>query len=130
MGVAVLAWYVPMVLLSGGWAAYQAATGSYYAYFIQTTSGAGKLLLGLLENTRALVGFLYNGIGLALLPVMYFVGRYFSPPHRGLTARRASCCSGCCPRWPSTSPCTSAIPGTSSRSCPPSASTRPSPPSG
>lgn len=81
MGVAVLAWYVPMVLLSGGWAAYQAATGSYYAYFIQTTSGAGKLLLGLLENTRALVGFLYNGIGLGLLPAIYFVGRYFSPPH-------------------------------------------------
>jgi predicted MFS family arabinose efflux permease len=31
--------------LSGGWAAYQQATGSYYAYFVQTTSGAGKLLL-------------------------------------------------------------------------------------
>jgi hypothetical protein len=79
MGMAVLAWYVPMVVLSGGWAAYQAATGSYYAYFIQTTSGAGKLLLGLLENTRALVGFLYNGVGLALVPMVYFVGRFFAP---------------------------------------------------
>src|SRR5215212_4478338 len=68
-----------MVQLSGGWAAYQSATGGYYAYFIQTTSGAGKLLLGLLENTRALVGFLYNGLGLALLPMVYFLGRYFAP---------------------------------------------------
>jgi hypothetical protein len=58
---------------------YQSATGGYYAYFIQTTSGAGKLLLGLLENTRALVGFLYNGIGLALLPMVYYLGRYFAP---------------------------------------------------
>jgi 4-amino-4-deoxy-L-arabinose transferase-like glycosyltransferase len=48
MGCAVLAWYIPMVQLSGGWAAYQTASGGYYAYFIQTTSGAGKLLLGLL----------------------------------------------------------------------------------
>lgn len=79
-GIVVLAWYVPMVWLSGGWAAYQAATGGYYAYFIQTTSGAGKLLLGVLENTRALVGFLYSGLGLALLPMVYFIGRYFSPP--------------------------------------------------
>jgi 4-amino-4-deoxy-L-arabinose transferase-like glycosyltransferase len=87
-GLAVLAWYVPMVALSGGWAAYQAATASYYAYFIQTTSGAGKLLLGLLENTRALVGYLYNGLGLALLPMLYFLGRYFAPP-RLVTDRRA-----------------------------------------
>ena len=53
-------------------------TGSYYAYFIQTTSG-GKLLLGL-ENTRGVVGFLYNGLGLALLPALYALGRTFSPP--------------------------------------------------
>ncbi|CAA9302780.1 MAG: hypothetical protein AVDCRST_MAG77-5805 [uncultured Chloroflexi bacterium] len=79
MALSIAAWYVPMVQLSGGWAAYQAATGGYYAYFIQTTSGAGKLLLGLLENTRALVGFLYNGVGLALLPMVYFVGRFFAP---------------------------------------------------
>jgi hypothetical protein len=79
LGAVALAWYVPMVLLTGGWAAYQSATGSYYAYFIQTTSGAGKLLLGLLENTRALVGYLYNGLGLALLPMVYFLGRYFAP---------------------------------------------------
>jgi hypothetical protein len=76
----VTAWYVPMVRLSGGWTAYQQATGSYYAYFIQTTSGAGKLLLGVLENTRALVGYLYNGLGLALLPMLYFAGRFFAPP--------------------------------------------------
>lgn len=76
----VVSWYVPMVLLSGGWAAYQSATGGYYAYFIQTTSGAGKLLLGVLENTRALVGFLYNGLGLALIPAVFFLGRFFAPP--------------------------------------------------
>ena len=80
MSLAILCWYVPMVAASGGWEAYQTATTGYYAYFIQTTSGAGKLLLGLLENTRALVGFLYNGLGLALLPMLYFIGRYFAPP--------------------------------------------------
>ena len=80
LALAVLAWYVPMVRLSGGWEAYQQATGSYYAYFIQTTSGAGKLLLGVLENTRGVVGFLYNGLGLALLPALYALGRTFSPP--------------------------------------------------
>ncbi|MGH2368093.1 MAG: protein O-mannosyl-transferase family, partial [Chloroflexota bacterium] len=79
MVVAVVAWYVPMVQLSGGWVAYRQATGSYYAYFIQTTSGASRLLLGVLENTRALVGFLYNGMGLALLPMLYFLGRFFAP---------------------------------------------------
>jgi hypothetical protein len=83
----VVAWYVPMVMLSGGWSAYQGATGNYYAYFIQTTSGAGKLLLGILENSRALVGFLYNGLGLALLPMIYYVGRFFSP-QRIVTDRR------------------------------------------
>ncbi|HET7771184.1 MAG TPA: DUF2723 domain-containing protein [Chloroflexota bacterium] len=88
MALAVLCWYVPMVILSGGWSAYQAATASYYAYFIQTTSGAGKLLLGLLENTRAVVGFLYNGLGPALLPMLYFIGRYFAPP-RLVTDERA-----------------------------------------
>ena len=79
-GLAILSWYVPMVQRTGGLAAYQSATGGYYTYFIQTTSGAGKLLLGLLENTRDVFGFVYNGIGLALLPVLYFLGRYFAPP--------------------------------------------------
>jgi hypothetical protein len=75
----VVAWYLPMVARSGGWAAYQQATGSYYTYFIETTSGAGKLLVGLLENMRDVVGFLYNGVGLALVPMVYFLGRYFAP---------------------------------------------------
>jgi hypothetical protein len=79
MAVTVLAWYVPMVQRSGGWAAYQQATAGYYTYFIQTTSGAGKLLLGLLENSRAVFGYLYNGLGLALLPMLYFIGRFFAP---------------------------------------------------
>jgi|GEM_PF-329623 len=81
MGGAIAAWYVPMVQLSGGFAAYQQATGSYYTYFIETTSGAGKLLLGLLENTRAVVGYLYNGLGLALVPAIYYLGRFFAPQH-------------------------------------------------
>ncbi len=87
MAAAILAWYVPMVRLSGGFAAYQQATGSYYTYFIETTSGAGKLLLGLLENTRAVVGYLYNGLGLALVPVIYYLGRFFAP-QRIVTDRR------------------------------------------
>jgi hypothetical protein len=87
MALAIAAWYAPMVQRSGGLAAYQAATAAYYGYFVQTTSGAGKLLLGLLENTRALVGFLYNGLGLALLPAVYFAGRFFSPQHLVADAR-------------------------------------------
>lgn len=78
--LAVAAWYVPMVQRSGGWASYQDATRGYYAYFIQTTSGAGRLLLGVLENARALVGYVYNGLGLALVPAIYFLGRFFAPP--------------------------------------------------
>lgn len=86
-GLTVLAWYVPMVQRSGGLAAYQTATGSYYTYFIQTTSGAGKLLLGVLENSRALVGFVYNGLGLAVVPIVYFLGRYFAPQRMVTDAR-------------------------------------------
>ena len=74
------AWYIPMIQLSGGWTTYQEASGGYFLYFLRSTSGFGKLLLGVLENTRTLVGYAYNGLGLALLPIIYVGGRFFAPP--------------------------------------------------
>lgn len=76
----ILGWYVPMVLLSGGWQIYESASGNYFIYYLNKTSGFGKLLLGVLENTRTLVEYTYNGIGLALIPVLSIGGRFFSPP--------------------------------------------------
>ena len=76
----VAAWYVPMVWLSGGWQTYQSASGGYFLFFLRATSGFGKLLLAVLENTRTLVGYAYNGMGLALLPPLYIAGRFFAPP--------------------------------------------------
>ena len=80
LAVLIVAWYVPMVWLSGGWQTYQAASGGYFLYFLRATSGFGKLLLAVLENTRTLVGYTYNGLGLALLPLLYIAGRFFAPP--------------------------------------------------
>ena len=79
-GVAVItAWYVPMVIATGGWEVYQQATGGYYAYFIQSTSGLGKQLLGVLENLRALVNFTYAGLGPAILLLVLDLGVRFRP---------------------------------------------------
>ena len=77
--VAGLSWYVPMVVLTGGWGAYVTATGGYYAYFIQATSGAGKQLLGVLENLRALVNFAYAGLGPGIVIVTFDLGVRFRP---------------------------------------------------
>lgn len=79
-GVGVItAWYVPMVIITGGWGVYQQATGGYYSYFIQSTSGLGKQLLGVLENLRALVEFTYAGLGPAILPLTLDLGARFRP---------------------------------------------------
>ena len=80
LAVLIAAWYVPMIWLSGGWQTYQTASGGYFLYFLRATSGFGKLLLAVLENTRTLVGYTYNGLGLALLPLLYIAGRFFAPP--------------------------------------------------
>ncbi len=76
----VAAWYMPMIWLSGGWQTYQSASSGYFLFFLSATSGFGKLLLAVLENTRTLVGYTYNGVGLALLPLLYIAGRFFAPP--------------------------------------------------
>ena len=78
--VLIAAWYVPMIWLSGGWQTYQSASSGYFLFFLRATSGFGKLLLAVLENTRTLVGYAYNGMGLALLPLLYIAGRFFAPP--------------------------------------------------
>jgi hypothetical protein len=68
-----------MVIATGGWEIYQQATGGYYAYFIQSTSGLGKQLLGVLENLRALVNFTYAGLGPAILLLVLDLGVRFRP---------------------------------------------------
>ena len=83
-----LAWYAPMVALTGGADAYATATGGYYAYFIQATSGAGKQLLGVLENLRALVNYVYAGIGPGIVVVTLDLGMRFRPTR--LVADRTS----------------------------------------
>ena len=80
LAVLIAAWYVPMIWLSGGWQAYQSSSSGYFLFFLRATSGFGKLLLAVLENTRTLVGYAYNGMGLALLPLLYIAGRFFAPP--------------------------------------------------
>ena len=80
LAVLVAAWYVPMIWLSGGWQTYQSSSSGYFLFFLRATSGFGKLLLAVLENTRTLVGYAYNGMGLALLPLLYIAGRFFAPP--------------------------------------------------
>ena len=80
LAMLIAAWYVPMIWLSGGWQTYQSSSSGYFLFFLRATSGFGKLLLAVLENTRTLVGYAYNGLGLALLPLLYIAGRFFAPP--------------------------------------------------
>ncbi len=75
----VLAWAVPTVQLSGGWEAYVRASSEYYGFWAGQSAGPIAYLKSVLDNTRLLAAVLYNGIGLALLPIIYFLGRYFSP---------------------------------------------------
>lgn len=75
----VLAWAVPMTQLSGGWEAYWQASSENYSFWAGQSGGLLAYLQSVLDNMRTLATFLYNGIGLALLPIIYFVGRYFSP---------------------------------------------------
>ena len=72
-------WYLPMVQATGGMDAYAAATGGYYAYFIERTSGAGKQLLGVLENLRALVNCAYAGLGPSIVVLVADLGTRFRP---------------------------------------------------
>lgn len=79
MILGVLAWAIPMVQLSGGWAAYGTVVGEYLGFWVGESGGPMAYLKGVLDNTRVLSTILYNGVGLALLPIIYFLGRYFSP---------------------------------------------------
>jgi 4-amino-4-deoxy-L-arabinose transferase-like glycosyltransferase len=64
-------WLVPLIVLSGGIAAYMEVFGNFSEYFNTTTSvfhGAG--VLGLARNLRKLVSYSLYGWGLAVLPFM------------------------------------------------------------
>ena len=75
----VLAWAIPMVQFSGGWEAYVQASREHYGFWAGQSGGLLAYLQDVLDNMRTLATFLYNGVGFALLPIIYFVGRYFSP---------------------------------------------------
>ena len=79
LAAVVLAWAIPMAQLSGGWEAYWQASAENYRFWAGQSGGMLSYLRSVLDNMRTLVAFLYNGVGLALLPIIYFVGRYFSP---------------------------------------------------
>ena len=75
----VVAWGVPTVQLSGGWDVYLKASSEHYGFWLGQSGGLMSSLKGVLDNTRTLASVLYSGVGLALLPIIYFLGRYFSP---------------------------------------------------
>lgn len=75
----VLAWAVPTIVLSGGWEAYLRASAEHYGFWAGQASGVPGYIRYVLDNTRSLTAILYNGVGLALLPILYFSGRFFSP---------------------------------------------------
>ena len=79
MLLVVLAWGVPTVQLSGGWEAYAKASGEHYGFWAGQSAGLVTYLKSILDNGRTLAAVIYNGVGLALLPIIYFLGRYFSP---------------------------------------------------
>lgn len=74
-----LAWFVPMVWLSGGPGPYYEAVRSQSEYIVGTYSpfSSGRAALEL--NLGYLVTFLRQMYGLNLLLVLYTVGRVFSP---------------------------------------------------
>ena len=75
----VLSWAIPMVQLTGGWDAYVKASTEQYGFWAGQSSGLIGYFKTVLDNIRTLTSVLYNGVGLALLPIIYFLGRYFSP---------------------------------------------------
>lgn len=79
MAAIVTAWYVPMVSLSGGWAAYSRASGGYFAYWIGRSSVFAQFFRNIWSNLREVMTLLYEGIGFALVPAVYGIGRFFSP---------------------------------------------------
>jgi hypothetical protein len=79
MAVIVAAWYVPMVYLSGGWEAYSRASGGYFAYWIGRSSVFAQFFRNIWNNLREVMTLLYEGIGFALVPAVYGIGRFFSP---------------------------------------------------
>lgn len=79
MAAIVTAWYVPMVVLSGGWEAYSRASGGYFAYWIGRSSVFAQFFRNIWSNLREVMTLLYEGIGFALVPAVYGLGRFFSP---------------------------------------------------
>ena len=75
----VFVWAIPTMQLSGGWAAYFSASTEHFGFWAGQASGFMGYIKNILDNSRMLGAVLYNGVGLALLPIIYYIGRYFSP---------------------------------------------------
>jgi hypothetical protein len=80
----VLAWAVPMILLSGGWAGYRQALASYLqvwsaqsAYVVGDFASGGDTQAS--YNMNFLVNYLRQMLGVGLVLVLYVFGRMFGP---------------------------------------------------
>ncbi len=80
----VLAWAVPMVVLSGGWDVYRQAISDYLhvwapqsAYVVGDFASGGDTQAG--YNLNFLVNYLRQMLGVGLLLVLYLFGRRFAP---------------------------------------------------
>ena len=82
--VCVVAWAVPMVLLSGGWETYRAAISDYLrtwspqsAFVVGAYVSGGETQAG--YNLSFLVNYLRQMLGVGLLLIPYLLGRRFGP---------------------------------------------------
>jgi hypothetical protein len=80
----VIAWAVPMVMLSGGWDAYRQAVAAYLqvwspqsAYVIGDFASGGDTQAT--YNLNFLVNYLRQMLGIGLVLVLYLLGRRFGP---------------------------------------------------
>ena len=82
--VVVVAWAVPMVLLSGGWDVYRQALADYLqvwspqsAYVVGDFASGGDTQAT--YNLNFLIDYLRQMLGIGLLLVLYLLGRRFGP---------------------------------------------------
>lgn len=72
--VATLIWFLPLMAYSGGFQTYMAGSSAYSASFFDTTSLlAGAGLFGLQRNLVKLIPYTLYGLGLASLPLLYWL---------------------------------------------------------
>ncbi len=78
LGLAVASWLMPAVLLSGGWDAFQKASGAQTNYVLSTYSVPYAGLGALRRNAETLLLFLKQMFGLSGLVTLYALGRFLT----------------------------------------------------